>query len=72
MADLEFLGYLAEVAGSRTRQFKLDAPKRLQELLPSAFPKTNIIVLVNQRAISLDSLIRDEDSVIIMPILSGG
>jgi molybdopterin converting factor small subunit len=44
----------------------------LREILPSPFPEKNIIVLINQRAGTLDSLIKDEDSVALMPVLSGG
>jgi molybdopterin converting factor small subunit len=49
----------------------LEKPVALREILPSPFPKKNIIVFINQKAGSLDSWIKDEDSVVLMPILSG-
>jgi len=50
----------------------LEKPVALREILPASFPETNIIILINQKVGHLDSLIRNEDGVTIMPILSGG
>ena len=72
MAQLKFLGYLAEVAGGRTREIALKEPKRLREILPQAFPAENIIVLIDDKVGTLESVIQDESSVVFMPILSGG
>jgi molybdopterin converting factor small subunit len=72
LVRLKFFGYLVDIAGSRTKEMSLDKPVALREILPSPFPEKNIIILINQKAASLDSLIRDEDSVVLMPILSGG
>ena len=72
MAELKFLGYLAEVVGGREKSLVLEKPKPLRELLPSSFPEKNIIILIDNKAGNLDSLIGDENSVVIMPILSGG
>ena len=72
MAQLKFLGYLAEVAGGRTRSVSLKEPKRLREVLPASFPETNIIILVDDHVGTLDSVIQDGSSVVLMPVLSGG
>ena len=72
MAELKFFGYLADIAGARAKEMSLEKPVALREILPSAFPEKNIIVLINQKTGSLDSLIKDEDSIVLMPILSGG
>ena len=72
MAELKFLGYLADKAGGRIQEVDLERPKRLRELLPSSFPEDDIIVLINQKAGNLDSLIQDEDAVVLMPMISGG
>ena len=72
MAELKFFGYLADIVGARAKEMSLEKPVALREILPSPFPEKNIIVLINQKAGSLDSLIRDEDSVVLMPVLSGG
>jgi molybdopterin converting factor small subunit len=50
----------------------LEKPVALREILPASFPEANITILINQKVGYLDSLIRNEDRVTIMPILSGG
>ena len=72
LAELKFFGYLADIVGTRAKEVSLEKPVALREILPSPFPETNIIILINQKAGRLDSVIRNEDLVIIMPVLSGG
>jgi len=49
MAELKFLGYLADKAGKRSQEVLLKKPQRLRDLLPSPFPEQDIIILVNQK-----------------------
>jgi len=72
LAEFKFLGYLAEIVGDRTKHRILEKPTALREVLPSPFPETNIIVLIDQKVGSLDSMIENENSVLLMPMLSGG
>jgi hypothetical protein len=72
LAELKFLGYLAEVAGARGKNLVLDKPTPLRKILPPSFPEKNVIILIDKRVGNLDSVIENESSVIIMPILSGG
>ena len=72
MAELKFFGYLSDLAGTRVKEVKLERPVTLRELMPPAFPETNIIILINQKAGNLDSKVEDQDSVVLMPVLSGG
>ena len=72
MAELRFFGYLSELAGTRAKELTLERPTTLRSLVPPAFPEANIIILINQKAGSLDSEITDRDSVVFMPVLSGG
>ena len=72
MAELKFFGYLSDLAGTRIKELNLSSPVKLRELVPSTFPETNIIILINQKVGNLDSEIKDNDSVVLMPILSGG
>ena len=72
MAELKFLGYLADKAGKRSQEVLLENPQRLRDLLPSPFPEQDIIILVNQKVGSLDSMVQNEDRVILMPMISGG
>jgi molybdopterin converting factor small subunit len=72
LAELKVFGYLADIVGARAKEVRLEKPVALREILPASFPETNIIILINQKAGHLDSLIRNEDRMAIMPILSGG
>ncbi len=72
MAELKFLGYLAEVAGARTKNLDLDKPTPLRRILPSPFPEENVIILIDKKVGSFDSLIENGNLVVIMPMLSGG
>ena len=72
MAELKFFGYLADIVGARAIEVSLEKPVALREILPPSFPEANIIILINQKAAHLDSLIRNEDRVSLMPVLSGG
>ena len=72
MAELKFFGYLSDLMGTRVKEVRLERPVTLRELVPPAFPETNIIVLINQKAGNLDSKVEDQDSVVLMPVLSGG
>jgi molybdopterin converting factor small subunit len=72
MVQLKFLGYLAEVAGGRTREIALKEPTRLREMLPQSFPEENIIILIDDKVGTLDSVIQNGNSVVLMPVISGG
>lgn len=72
MVEIKLFGYVADFMGMRTKCVNIDSPIPLKELLLSPFPETNIIILINEKAGNLDSIINDEDSIIISPIFSGG
>jgi molybdopterin converting factor small subunit len=72
MAELKLLGSLAEIVGSRRMEVHLERPVKLREVLGKEIPENHAIILVNRKTASLDSLIHDEDRVLIMPIISGG
>ncbi len=72
MAELRFFGYLSDLVGTRIKELRLEQPVTLRELVPPTFPETNIIILINQKVGNLDSEITDQDTVVLMPILSGG
>jgi hypothetical protein len=72
LAELKFLGYLAEVIGARTKNLVLDKPTPLRKILPSSFPEENVIILIDGKVGSFDSFIENGNSIVIMPILSGG
>ena len=72
MAELKFFGYLSDLVGTRIKELRLERPVTLRELVPPSFPETNMIILINQKVGGLDSEITDQDTVVLMPVLSGG
>jgi molybdopterin converting factor small subunit len=72
MAEFRFLGYLAEVYGKKRIKIPLENPRKLRDILEVEFPEDRSIVLVNQRVGNFDSLIRNGDTIVIMPMISGG
>jgi molybdopterin converting factor small subunit len=72
MAEFRFLGYLAEVYGKKRVKIPLTTQKKLRDILEVEFPEDRSIVLINQGVGNFDSLIRNGDTVVIMPMISGG
>jgi molybdopterin converting factor small subunit len=72
MAEFRFLGYLAEIFGKKRARVSLENPRKLRKILGIQFPENRSIVLINGRVGNFDSLIRNEDRVVIMPMISGG
>ena len=72
MAEFRFLGYLAEIFGKKRVRISLENPRKLRDILEVEFPEDRSVVLINQRAGNFDSLIRNGDKVVIMPMISGG
>jgi len=72
LAEIRFFGYLSDLVGVRFKELTLERPTTLRELLPPTFPETNIIILINGKPGSLNAEITDKDSVVFMPVLSGG
>ena len=72
MAEIKFLGYLAEVMGGRTKEVSLEHPRPLREILPPSFPDKDVVVLIDQKVGNLESPVTNESFVILMPMISGG
>jgi molybdopterin converting factor small subunit len=72
LAELRFFGYLSDLVGTRIKELRLEHSVTLRELVPPTFPESHIIILINQKIGNLDSEITDQDTVALMPILSGG
>jgi molybdopterin converting factor small subunit len=72
MAEFKFIGYLAEIVGKREVKIVLENPRKLRDILGIEFPEKRSIVLINQHVENFDSLVRNGDNVVIIPIISGG
>ena len=72
MSELKFIGFLADIFGKKDTEITLDRPTKLRDGLGIPFPEERAIVLINQRQGDYDSLIENQDKVVIMPMISGG
>ena len=72
MATIRFLGVLAEKIGKKTVEVSLENPIELKEIYPMPFQEEDVLILIDGRVGHLNSCIGDGDSIVIMPMLSGG
>ena len=72
MAEIRFIGYIAEKIAAPAMNLSLKQPMKLKDILEVKLSKDRCIVLVNHKRGSLNSLIKNGDKVMIMPVVSGG
>ena len=72
MAEFKFMGFLSEMFGEKEMKISLERPRTLKDIFEVEFPEDRSVVYINQRIGTFDSLIRNKDKVIIMPMVSGG
>lgn len=67
------IGYIADIIGSKEFEKTVGEGARVREIikLPEEI-ESRIIVLVNDRPVTLDYKIKDGDNITIMPIVGGG
>jgi len=72
MVEIRFIGFIAEKTGARAMNISLRQPMKLKDMLEVELTKDRCIVLVNHKRGSFNSLIKNGDKVMIMPVVSGG
>ncbi len=74
MAKVKVLGWIAEKVGFREKEIPLSKPIRITDFLPilTEIREDHVIILVNNKPASKDTIIRNSDNVVIMPVVSGG
>jgi len=72
MVEVKFIGFIAEKMGAREVKVSLKQPLKLKDMLEVELSEDRCIVLINQKRGTLDSLIKNGDKVMIMPVVSGG
>lgn len=74
MVRLKLLGYIAELAGFRERNIELYGQVMLRQVLklPKELDFGRIIILVNGMPAPLNLMIKNEDEIVVMPMLGGG
>ncbi len=73
MVKIKAVSYLAEMFGFQEKEIKLEKPTAVKELIPKIDLSTeHIIVVVNHKSASLETLVKDDDYVQILPVVDGG
>jgi hypothetical protein len=72
MAEIHFLGALAEKMGCRTKRVSLQQPTLLRDIHPWPFREEDVLILIDEKTGHMESLVEDRHTVHIMPMLSGG
>ena len=72
MVEVKFIGFIAEKMGTRGVKVSLKQPMKLKDMLEVELSEDRCIVLINHKRCTLDSLIKNGDKVMIMPVVSGG
>ncbi|UCG04756.1 MAG: MoaD/ThiS family protein [Desulfobacterales bacterium] len=72
MVEIKFIGFIAEKMGTQVMKVSLKQPVKLKDIVEVELSKDRAIVLINQKRGTLDSLIKNGDKVMIMPVVSGG
>ncbi len=72
MVEIKFIGFIAEKTGAPGMKVSLKQPVKLKDIVEVDLSKDRSIVLINQKRGTLDSLIKNGDKVMIMPVVSGG
>ena len=72
MVEVKFIGFIAEKMGAQAVKVSLKQPMKLKDMLEVELSEDRCIVLINHKRGTLDSLIKNGDKVMIMPLVSGG
>ena len=72
MVEVKFIGFIAEKMGTREMNVSLKQPMKLKNIIEVELSKDHSIVLINHKRGTLDSLIKNGDKVMIMPVVTGG
>ena len=74
MAKIKMIGYLRELTNVREKTIMIEKPTKLRNAIffPENLNGERLIILVNGKSATLDTIIKDEDKIVIMPIVGGG
>ena len=72
MAEFKFIGFIAEKMGAQGKKVSLKQPMKLRNILKVELSEDRCIILINHERGNLDSLIKNGDQVMILPVVSGG
>ena len=73
MVTIRIVSYLKDISGYEEKSFKIDRSTQIRELVSFPnIPDNRLVVLVNEKGARMDSLVKDDDKVVILPVVGGG
>lgn len=73
MVKIIAIGFLTKYTGGGVIEVRLNSPKKLREIIDIPRDIQNkIIILINNVSGDLDSIVDDDDTIALMPIIGGG
>jgi sulfur carrier protein ThiS len=73
MVTIRLVGYLKQMGGFKEKDFHIENPTTVRDLVSFPdYPDERIIVLINEKGATLDTMLDNSDQVKILPIASGG
>jgi molybdopterin converting factor small subunit len=70
--NIKFLGWISSLAGTREMNIALKEPVKLKEILPFSLEGRNVIIIINNRPGSDETMVKKGDKVALFPVISGG
>lgn len=71
--NIKCIGWISSLAGNREMNIPVENPNQLKNILPFSLEgKDSIIIIVNDQPGSPESVVSNEDHVVLLPVISGG
>jgi len=74
MVKVKALGWIAEKIGFNERDIRISKTLRIIDFLPvlNTISDKYLIILVNNKPANKNTMVKDDDEIVIMPVVSGG
>lgn len=70
---LKLFGSIADFAGFKEKEIKLERPTKIRDIIYiDQISEDRIIIQVNYKPATFDTVVKNDDYVTIMPVISGG
>jgi molybdopterin converting factor small subunit len=70
--NVKFLGWISSLAGTREMNIASKEPVKLKEILPFSLEGRNVIIIINNKPGSAETMVKEGDKVALFPVISGG
>jgi len=76
VAKIKLIGWIADLAKFKEKEIKIEFPIKVKELLNikeiDEIDEERIIVLINGKPATLETKVKNNDNVVVMPVIGGG